>query len=112
MKLNIPGAKDGEVYVNTPYHGIDSKKRVYCPLCYYDLREVTMVFSERHNAWICNYCKYETTNRQNPIENSVLTAGNEESNQRPYMRTIDVNRNKKGKIAPNIFKNAAESWEN
>jgi hypothetical protein len=108
VRPNIPGS--GDVYVNTPYHGSDPSKKVYCPLCYDDLREVPMVFDEKNEIWTCNYCKYYMRKHHTPIEDSVLTAGNEEKFEKPYMRTVNVNRKRKDVHNRTKYNNPSEAW--
>src|ERR1041385_9466902 len=96
--------------INTPYHTPDPLKRVFCPLCYYDLRDVPMVFDEKNEIWVCNNCKYYMRKHHTPIEDSVLTAGNEEKFEKPYMRTVNVNHKRKDVHNRTKYNNPSEAW--
>jgi hypothetical protein len=103
--------KDGDVYVNVPRSSIDGGKRVYCPLCYYDLREVPMVFDHIAKIWTCNYCKYQMQHHQNPVDEVKISAGNDIETSVPYMRAVSF-RKKAPNVARNeVFSNAAQAFQ-
>jgi hypothetical protein len=102
--------KSRDVYVNVPRSSIDGGKRVYCPLCYYDLRDVPMVFDTIAKIWTCNYCKYQMQHHQNPVENPTITAGNDVETAAPYMKAVSFHRNSPKQNKNDVFNNAAQAY--
>lgn len=104
--------RDGDVYVNVPRSSIDGGKHVYCPLCYYDMREVPMVFDHVAKIWTCNYCKYQMQHHQNPIEEAKISAGNDIESSTPYMKAVSFhsNRNVPKLNKSDLFTNAASAY--
>lgn len=105
--------RDGDVYVNVPRSSIDGGKHVYCPLCYYDLREVPMVFDYVAKIWTCNYCKYQMQHHQNPIEEAKISAGNDIESSTPYMKAVSFhsNRNVPKMNKSDLFTSAAQAYQ-
>jgi hypothetical protein len=103
--------KTGDVYVNVPNSRVDGSRKVYCPLCYYDLRDVPMVFDTIAQIWKCNYCKYLMLHHQNPVGDPKISAGNDTEMAKPYMKTISFKKPAPKMDKDTVFNNAASAWQ-
>jgi len=103
--------KTGDVYVNVPNSRVDGSRKVYCPLCYYDLREIPMVFDTIAQIWKCNYCKYLMSHHQNPVGDPKIAAGNDVETAKPYMRVVSFTKNLQRPSKPDMFSNPMDAYQ-
>jgi hypothetical protein len=103
--------KQGDVYVNVPNSKVDGSRKVFCPLCYYDLRDVPMVFDPTAQVWICNYCKYAMLKHQNPVESPTISAGNDMETARPYMKAVSFTKSLQKQGKSENFMSAKQAWD-
>lgn len=103
--------KGADVYINVPNSSVDGGRKEFCPLCYYDMIEVVMVFDTIAQSWKCNRCKYILDKHQNPVGDPKITAGNDMATQRPYMRSISFTRKAPSMGKNQTFTSAAQAWE-
>lgn len=110
MRVNIPG-KHSEFVKNTPSTLPDASKRVICPLCLYNSEEIPMVYNATDHYWACNNCKYILPRHLDPVESSVITAGNADDVMEPYLKTVDFRKTLHNKTRPDTYKTPMEAWK-
>lgn len=97
--------------INVPKMIASDRKKVFCPLCNYDGREIVMAWDGTLKTYKCNYCNYIVPKQQDAVEKGSLVAGNEELYTRPYARSVSIHKKVKP-IVQEVYNNPLDAWKN
>lgn len=71
-----------------------------------------MVYEEKLRQWTCNNCKYILPRHLDPVENPVITAGNDAEFLKPYTRAVDLKRPMRKIVSDTgIHDNPMSAWQ-
>lgn len=89
----MPGRKPIKIITNTVHSKAGSGK-LLCPMCAWWAIEALMVHDIKSNLYVCSECGYKTPPNLDPIHDSKIAAGNEQSFERPYSKAVKLTRNR------------------
>lgn len=97
--------------INVPKIIASANKKVYCPMCLYDNREVVMAYKSDLQTFKCNYCQYLLPKTQDAVEKGALVAGNEELYSKPYAKSVSIHKKVKPMVQ-DVYNNPLDAWKN
>jgi hypothetical protein len=109
MKINIPNTKRN-YFKNVPHTTPDDKKRLFCPLCIYQGKEIFVYLDQKSKLWTCPECGYVIPKHLDPIERSKITAGNEQEVETPYAKSVSYHQVLKNRPKPDTYNNPMDAW--
>lgn len=103
----MPGSKI-KIIKNT-IHGNSGSGRTLCPMCAWWAIDAVMVQDPVSDLYICSECGYKTPPNLDPIHEDKIEAGNERSNQKPYVKGVTLTKKIDDK-SDKIYNSAQEAW--
>ena len=87
------------------------RRKALCPMCIMRLEEVVMVFDHEIKQYRCNICDYVVPKHLDPINDSVIEAGNEESAMKPHIKTVQMHKTPiRNKRVTELYDSAIDAW--
>jgi len=105
----MPGSKI-KIIKNT-IHSNSGSGRTLCPMCAWWAKDAIMVQDPNTDLYTCSECGYQTTPNSEPIHEEKIVAGNENTNQKPYVKGVMLNITKKiDSKSDNLYGSASDAW--
>lgn len=90
-------------------HSNSGSGRTLCPMCAWWAKDAPMVQDPLTDLYICSECGYKTPPNLEPIHENKIQAGNENSNQKPYIKSVSLTK-KMVDNPNNSYGSFSEAW--
>ena len=98
-----------KIITNT-IHSNSGSGRLLCPMCAWQAAENLMIYGAASNLYTCSVCGYQTPPNLDPIHEEKIQAGNENSDQKPYVKSVGFSQ-KKTEKSDNLHGSFEEAWK-